>query len=82
MIRVWDHVHNNWKHLSTTGLVFCMDKDETFIVTMYIPTKSQLIAIYKEARHFITIEERERGRTNYLKSITFRNFYEKFQKSA
>ena len=48
--KAWDTDRHNWQFMTTTGLLFVMDENEFFIVTMIIPTKSQFLRFFRLAK--------------------------------
>ena len=48
--KAWDPERKNWQFMTNTGLLFIMDELELFIVTMYIPSKSQFIRFFQMAK--------------------------------
>ena len=59
LIRVKNMERKNcWNIITTKGLFVVLPEDETFVVTMYFPSKSQVLALYKQAKRFISSDMR------------------------
>ena len=76
--KAWDAERKNWQFITNTGLLFIMDELELFIVTMYIPTKSQFIRFFQMAGQIPSERLTKRAKHNNRKVREWReNFLEK-----
>lgn len=74
----WDTERHNWQYMTNTGLLFIMDELEQFIVTMYIPSKSQFIRFFQMAGQTPSERLTRRAKHNSRKAREWReNFLEK-----
>lgn len=65
--KAWDPEHKNWQFMTNTGLLFVMDELELFIVTMYIPSKSQFHQFFKWAGAVPTERLQKKAKRNHYR---------------